>query len=87
MSPAHDYKLPTFVAKLSPQHAELCTRGRQLRARLPVSVYLEQQQASVRRHCPLLPVLQDMVTGYALPSSEDLMWSDGLQWLDSRGGH
>jgi hypothetical protein len=79
MSPEHDHHLPTFVATLSPQHAELCTRGRQLRAQLPA--YLEEQRASVATHCALPAVLQAMVTAYALPTPEDL-WSDGLQGLD-----
>jgi hypothetical protein len=75
MSPDHDRFLYAFVDRLLPQHAELCKRGRQLRERLPV--YLEQQRASVRTHCSLPAVLQDMVTAYALPTTEDL-WSDGL---------
>jgi hypothetical protein len=62
MSPDQDHFLPVFVANLSPQHAELCTRGRQLRDRLPA--YLEQQEASVRTHCPLPAVLQAIVTAY-----------------------
>jgi hypothetical protein len=76
MSPDQDQYLPAFIAELSPQHAEICTRGRQLRDRLPA--YREQQEASVRTHCPLPVVLQAMVTAYARPTSED-MWSDGLQ--------
>jgi ankyrin repeat protein len=35
MSPDQDRDLPAFVSQLSPQHAELCTRGRQLSDRLP----------------------------------------------------
>jgi hypothetical protein len=76
MSPEQDCCLPVFVAKLSPQHAKLCTWGRQLRVQLPA--YLEQQRYSVGTHLPA--VLESMVTAYALPTSEDL-WSDGLQWL------
>jgi hypothetical protein len=76
MSPDQDRDLPDFVAELSPQDAELCTRGRQLRDRLPA--YLEQQEASVGTHCPLPAVLQAMVTAYTLPTPEDL-WRDGLQ--------
>jgi hypothetical protein len=80
MSPDHDRGLPAFVGKLSPQHAELCTRGRLLRDLLPA--YLEQQEASVGKDCPLPAVLRAMVTAYAyaLPTPEDL-WSDGLRWL------
>jgi ankyrin repeat protein len=48
MSPDQDKFLPAFLAELSPQHAELCTRGRQLRDRLPA--YLEQQQTSICTH-------------------------------------
>jgi hypothetical protein len=80
MSPDQDQYLPAFVANLSPQHAELCTRGRQLRDRLPA--FLEQQEASVGTHCPLPAVLQAMVTAYARPTREDL-WSDDLEWLDA----
>jgi hypothetical protein len=76
MSPDQDQYLPAFIAELSPQHAELCTRGRQLRDRLPA--YLEQQEASVGTDCPLPTVLQAMVTAYARLTPEDL-WSGGLQ--------
>lgn len=58
----------TFVAKLSPQHAELCTWGRQLRDRLPA--YLEQQRASLHTYLPT--VLQAIVTAYALPTADDV---------------
>jgi hypothetical protein len=36
------------IAKLSPQHADICMRGRQFRAQLPC--YLEQQRATVVTH-------------------------------------
>jgi hypothetical protein len=67
---------PFFVAKLSQQHADICTRGRQLRAQLPF--YLEQQQTAVVAHCPLPGVLQSVVATYAVTTSED-MWADGLR--------
>jgi hypothetical protein len=78
MSPDQDKFLPAFIAKLSPQHAELCTRGRQLRDRL--SAYLEQQRTSIYTYLPL--VLESIVTAYTLPTPEEL-WSDDLEWLDS----
>jgi hypothetical protein len=78
MSPEQDYHLPAFVAKLLPQHAELCTRGRHIRARLPA--YLEQQRASVRTYCALPAVLQTIVTVNAAPIPDEL-WNDGLQLL------
>jgi hypothetical protein len=65
-----------FVAKLSPAHAELATRGRQLRAQLPS--YLEQQRALVVAHCPLPTALQPIVYGLAAPTPED-MWTEGLR--------
>jgi hypothetical protein len=80
MSPRQDDHLPAFIAELSPHDAELCTRGRHLRARLPA--YLEQQRVSVDLQCNLPTVLQAMVTAYALPTPEDL-WSDWMEWLDS----
>jgi hypothetical protein len=64
-----------FMGKLSPQHAELCTWGRKLRAKLPG--YLERQRALVVERCPLPVVLQLLVTEYAAPTSED-MWAHGL---------
>ena len=64
-----------FIAKLSPQHAELAMRGRQLRAQLPA--YVEQQRALVLAHCPLPAVLQPLVAAYAATTPED-MWMDGL---------
>jgi hypothetical protein len=63
-----------FIAKLSPKKAELAARGRQLRAVLPV--YMEQQRAFVRAHCPLIAALQRIVAAYAAPTSEDI-WMDG----------
>jgi hypothetical protein len=71
--PDLDNLLPGFVAKLSPQHAALCTRDR-----LPA--YLEQQRTSLHTHCPLPTVIQAMVTAYALPTSEDL-WTDWVEWM------
>jgi hypothetical protein len=67
---------PDFVAQLSPVHAELATRGRQLRAQLPS--FLEQQRALVVAHCPLPADLQPIVYGLAMPIAED-MWTDGLR--------
>jgi hypothetical protein len=72
---------PDFVAKLSPAHAELATRGQQLRAQLPS--YLEQQRALVVEHCPLPAALQPIVYGLAAPTPED-MWTDGLRIRASR---
>jgi hypothetical protein len=70
---------PDFIAELSPQHAEVVTRGRQLRTQLPS--YLEQQRALVHAHCPLPVVLQPLVAAYAVPTSEDI-WTDGLRvWV------
>jgi hypothetical protein len=65
-----------FVAKLSPVHVELITRGRQYRAQLPS--YLEQQRALVVAHCPLPSVLQPLVAAYAATTPED-MWTEGLR--------
>jgi hypothetical protein len=67
---------PDFVTNLSPAHAELATRGRQLRAQLPS--YLEQQRGLVVAHCPLPAALQPIVSGFAVPTAED-MWTDGLR--------
>jgi hypothetical protein len=66
-----------FIAELSPQHAELCTRGRLLRAQLPS--HLEQQRAAVVTNCPLPAVLQSLIVAYAIttPGPEE-MWADGL---------
>jgi ankyrin repeat protein len=63
-----------MIAKLSPEHVEIATRGRQLRAQLPS--YLERQQGLVMAHCPLHAVLTPLVVGYAAPTAED-MWADG----------
>jgi hypothetical protein len=65
---------PDFIIRLSPEHADICARGRQLRAQLPS--YLEQQRALVVAHCPLpAAVLQSLVVAYA-PKD---MWTDGLR--------
>jgi hypothetical protein len=65
----------TFTTWLSPQHAEFCTRGKELRAQL--LVYLKQQRAKIVAHCPLPTVLQTLVIAYAASTPED-MWTDGL---------
>jgi hypothetical protein len=67
---------PAFMAKLSPAHAELTSRGRDFRSQLPS--YLEEQRASVLEHCPLPPVLLPIVAEYAATTPED-MWADGLR--------
>jgi hypothetical protein len=64
-----------FIAKLSPNHATICTRGRRFRLQPP---YLEQQRAKVIAHCPLPTVLQSLVAEYAATTSKD-MWTDGLR--------
>jgi hypothetical protein len=78
MSLDQDRALPAFADQLSPQHAEICTRGRQLRAQLPA--YMEHQEASVGAHCPLPAVLEAMVTAYALPTHGDL-WNNWAEWM------
>jgi ankyrin repeat protein len=65
---------PAFVAKLSTAHAELTTRGRHLRTQLPS--HLEQQRASVLKHCPLPAVLLPIVAEYAATTPEDMYPSD-----------
>jgi hypothetical protein len=67
-----------FIAKLSPQNADVVTQGRQIRALRPS--YLEQQHALIDTHCPLPTVLQSIVATYAEPTSED-MWTDWVQWM------
>jgi hypothetical protein len=62
------------IVELSPEHAKIATRGRQLRAQLPS--YLERQRALVIAHCPLPAALQPLVAGYAAPTPED-MWAEG----------
>jgi hypothetical protein len=70
-----------FISSLTSQDAELCARGRLLRAQLPP--YLEQQRGSVISHCPLPTVLQNLVAIYAATTPED-MWGDGLRVRASR---
>jgi hypothetical protein len=64
-----------FADDALPQHADICTRGRQLRTQLPY--FLEQQRATVVAQCPLPAVLQSLVVAYAITTPED-MWVDGL---------
>jgi ankyrin repeat protein len=54
------------IIGLSPQHDEICSRGRQLRAQLPS--YLEQQRTAVVAHCPLPAVLDPGQSGGRGPS-------------------
>jgi ankyrin repeat protein len=71
----HDDAPLEFIARLSPQQAEIWKRGEQLRRQLPA--YLEQQRLFIVAHCPLPGVLLPLVAEYAAPTSED-MWTDGL---------
>jgi hypothetical protein len=71
-----------FIDQLSPHDAELCTRGRELRAHLPS--YLEHQRVTVVTHCPVPAVLQSLVAAYAVTTPED-MWADGLRVQAPRG--
>jgi hypothetical protein len=64
-----------FIVKLLPPHAELATRGRQLRAQLPM--YLGLQRAAVVTHCPLIAALRPLVLAYAAPTTSDI-WTDGF---------
>jgi hypothetical protein len=64
-----------FICDLTPQYAEICTRGRKLRAQLPA--YLERQRATIVTNCPLPGVLQTLLIAYAATTPED-MWADGL---------
>jgi hypothetical protein len=64
------------ISNLPPQYADICTRGRQLRAQLPS--YLEQQRAAVVAHCPLPAVLGSLIAEYGTTTPED-MWADGLR--------
>ena len=66
----------TFIARLSPLHANIAMRGRQFRAQLPS--YLEQQQDSVVAHCPIPAVLQSIVAAYAATTPGD-MWGYKLR--------
>jgi hypothetical protein len=67
---------PCFIASVSSQYADICRRGRQLRAQLPS--YLEQQRAAVVAQCPLPAVLRSLVAAYAATTPDD-MWADGLR--------
>jgi hypothetical protein len=64
-----------FVARVMPEHAELCKRGWQFRAQLPS--YLEQKRVTIVTNCPSPAVLQSLVNTYAATTPED-MWADGL---------
>jgi hypothetical protein len=84
MSPYQDLGLPPFVATLSPQHVDLFVRGRQLRAWL--SLYVKQQQTSLRMHCALPVVLQTIVIAVALPTPiPEELWSGRFVAVDGFG--
>jgi hypothetical protein len=62
-----------FIAGITPDYAELCTRGNTIWAQLPIRV--EQQRAAVVANCTLPAVLQSLVTAYAVTTLEDL-WTE-----------
>jgi hypothetical protein len=57
------------------RHKELISKGRLLRARLPV--HLEQRHVLLVTHCPLPTVLQEVVAAYADLTYADV-WKCGL---------
>jgi hypothetical protein len=65
-----------LLAQYVPHYAELCARGSIMRTQLPS--YLEQQRAVLAAHCPMVAVVQDIVRGYAVTTTED-MWAYGLR--------
>jgi hypothetical protein len=67
-----------FIVKISPQNADVVTRGRQIRALRPS--YLEHQRASTSNHSPLPAVRQSIFAAYAEPTQED-MWTDWVRWM------
>jgi hypothetical protein len=69
-APAH------FISRCLLLHAELCEQGCQFRAQLPF--YLELQEATIVKKCPLPAVLQSLVFAYAATTTEDV-WADGLR--------
>jgi hypothetical protein len=67
-----------FIAKLSPQNAQIVTQGQRIRALRPL--YLKQQQNMIQTTCPLPNVLHAIVATYVEPTPED-MWTDWAQWM------
>jgi hypothetical protein len=57
------------------KYAQVIHEGARLRARLPA--YLAQRSALLDAHCPLIAPLKDLVSSYAVPTTEDL-WATGL---------
>jgi hypothetical protein len=76
---------PDFVAKLSPEHTELATRGQQFRVQLPS--YLEQQRALVVAHCLLPAALQPIVYGLANPPQKTCGWMGCASGHHDRNGN
>jgi hypothetical protein len=66
----------TFMEEMSPLDAEICRRGKQLRAQLPS--YVEHQRATIVIQCSLPAVLQCIVAQYTATTPED-MSMDGLR--------
>lgn len=64
-----------FIARLLPHHADIVTRGQQLREQLPL--HLESQRVLVDAHCPLPAVIHSIVIEYAVTTIDE-MWENGL---------
>jgi hypothetical protein len=67
---------PNFPSGCWPKTAQLVEEGTQLRARLPA--YLVERRALLDAHCPLLPPLVALVSGYEEPTTTDELWATGL---------
>ena len=64
-----------FDSSFSLCTARLVQEASQLRARLPA--YLVQRRALLDEHCPLIAPLRALVSGYEVPTTEEL-WATGL---------
>jgi hypothetical protein len=68
-SPSADFKTTWLALEAS----QLVQEGAQLRARLPA--YLVQRRALLDAHCPLLPPLVALVSGYEEPTTTEELWA------------
>jgi hypothetical protein len=66
----------SLTAVLAPPLQQIMEDGARLRARL--AVYLTQRLVLLDAHCPLLPLLLDLVHGYEEPTTTDELWATGL---------
>jgi hypothetical protein len=64
-------------------NAEVAEEAARLRARH--RVYLARRSALLEEHCPIIPPLRALVSGYEGPTTTDELWATNIECICARG--